>query len=111
MSKSIREIQQEHSEWVAKNFPDTREHHPLLGMVEEIGELSHAHLKAEQGIRGSAEKHIFDKKDALGDIVIYMLHYCEFQGFDLQSIIEETWEQVKKRDWTKNTHNGEVKDE
>lgn len=105
---TVREIQNQHKEWAERNFPMAEKHQPLLGMLEELGELSHAHLKKEQGIRGDAEKHIADQKDALGDILIFMLHYCNLHEFDLQTILDETWTKVKERDWTKNSHNGEV---
>ena len=34
-------------------------------MQEEVGELSHAHLKSEQGIRGSVDLHRLEKIDAV----------------------------------------------
>jgi len=74
----------------------------LLGAVEELGELAHAHLKQEQGIRGTAAEHEEKAKDAVADVVIFLSDYCSKRGFEFQAIIEKTWAEVKKRDWRKN---------
>jgi NTP pyrophosphatase (non-canonical NTP hydrolase) len=102
------QLQTEVAEWANRNFEANKSWHPLLGMMEELGELSHAYLKAEQGIRGTAAEHSAAKRDALGDIVIYMADYCSREGFSLQQIVEETWEIVRQRDWKKNPQKGMV---
>lgn len=102
---NLRELQQEASQWAKKNFPDAKPYQPLLGVAEEIGELCHAHLKAEQGIRNSTHE---DKVDAVADIVIFLLHYCTLNDIDIDSAVQETWAKVSKRDWTKNKVNGET---
>lgn len=81
-------------------------HRPLLGVSEEVGELCHAHLKAEQKIRGEELKHIEDKIDAIGDIIIYLLDYCEQQHINFEQAVQYTWEKVKQRDWKKNPESG-----
>lgn len=94
-------IQQKNLAWTRHNFPNAKPHQPLLGMVEEVGELSHAHLKMEQGIRGDREEHIAASRDAIGDILIFMLHYCNLRGWSLEDILIETAAHVHKRDWIK----------
>ncbi len=85
-------------EWVKHNFPTARPYQPLLGIMEEVGELCHEHLKAEQDIRNPSP----DKaRDAIGDIYIFLNHYCYLMGWSLDKIIVETWAEVKKRDWKK----------
>lgn len=63
--------------WIAHNFPDPKLDEPMdesvVGVIEEVGELAHAHLKAAQNIRGSNEKHIEDARDAIGDCTVYLL--------------------------------------
>lgn len=81
--------------------------HPLLGVVEEVGELAHAHLKREQGIRGTPEEHDAAKVDAIGDILVYLADYCERNGISLGFALIDTWEKVRKRDWSKNKETGE----
>ena len=92
-------IQMELKEWDKKNFGEQPSYRSLLGAFEEIGELAHAHLKEEQGIRESNYEE--DAKDAIGDTIIYLANYCNARGFNLQGIIEETWNQVKERDWVR----------
>lgn len=99
-------LQEEVTEWASRNFPNKQPHQPLLGIQEEVGELSHAHLKLEQGIRGTKEEHIAAKKDAVGDIVIYLADYCTQNNICFDSAVAEAWSQVKERDWIKNKQNG-----
>lgn len=67
----------ERDEWVARNFPplpgDIPGNDSILGCIEEVGELAHSYLKAKQGIRGTPEEHDAAGRDAIGDIVVYLL--------------------------------------
>lgn len=95
--------------WTTKNFgpPASRNKlHPVLGVAEEAGELCHAALKMDQGIRGTTEEHLEKMKDALGDIVIYMADVCNTYGFRLSDCIEETWEKVERRNWADDPKGG-----
>jgi NTP pyrophosphatase (non-canonical NTP hydrolase) len=109
---TLRQLQEEQKPWVAHNFPGGKPYRPLLGAVEEIGELCHAHLKDEQGIRGDADPVIRaaayrrDKIDAIGDILIYLADYCTANGIDMQDALERTWTAVKQRDWVCFPKNG-----
>jgi NTP pyrophosphatase (non-canonical NTP hydrolase) len=97
----ISRLQAEHKEWLEHNFPNQQGHDPLLGIMEEVGELSHAYLKNTQGIRGMV--HIAEARtlmaDALGDIFIYMLSFSNTNGFNLENCINKAWLTVKERDW------------
>ena len=99
---TIREIQEEHKAWVAHNFPGRTSIQPLLGIVEEAGELCHAVLKKMQGIR-TDEDHDAHERDAVGDISIFLLDYCSSRGWDFEQIMNETWRVVRQRDWRKST--------
>jgi hypothetical protein len=71
----------EHTQWERRNFPDSNMPDPIFGVMEELGELSHAHLKEAQSIRGTAEEHHMAAMDAIGDITIYLLgvmHHYRF---------------------------------
>lgn len=72
----------EHDEWVAHNFPDEVGDVAcsLIGMTEELGELARAHLKLNQGIRGSGDDHRLAAMDAIGDLTIYMLGVLSYLG-------------------------------
>lgn len=103
---TLRQLQAEQKQWVEHNFPGREDYYPLLGAVEELGELAHAHLKQRQGIRGTAEQHAAKAKDAVADVIIFLADYCTARGFDLQEAVEETWAQVKKREWRNDPTNG-----
>lgn len=102
----IRGLQRDIDTWSTINFPCRKPYWALLGLQEEVGELSHAHLKLEQGIRGTAAEHLAAKKDAVGDIFVYLADYCNKNGIDLQDAIEVTWAAVKCRDWASNPFSG-----
>lgn len=97
---ALQTLQNEIGPWALHNFGEQASYRPLLGVAEEVGELCHAHLKDEQGIR-TTEDHSEKKVDAVADIMIYLAHYCHLEGINLEQAISETWEIVKKRDWKK----------
>lgn len=95
----LEQIQAEVKKWTKENFPSASLWEPLLGMGEELGELYHAHLKWMQGIRGAPDSLAEEAKDALGDLLIFTMHYCNLRGWNLEEILIEVWSRVKKRDW------------
>ena len=77
--KTPQQIEEESSIWRSKNFPSNTtpffdSHEQLIGMTEEIGELWATENKENQA-------------DALGDLVIYMMGYCQRRGWSLASIV------------------------
>ncbi len=103
---SLKKLQQEQAVWGKKNFGEQSGYRMLLGITEEVGELAHAHLKAEQDIRTN-EDHFEAKRDAVADIVIYLAGYCNSEGINLEHTVYEVWDKVKLRDWKKNTETGD----
>lgn len=103
----LERLQLEVYRWSKKNFPNNQPYHPLLGAVEEIGELCHAHLKYEQGIREGVNTVMELKRDAVADTIIYLLDYCARSGIVLSDALEETWQKVSQRDWTNHPETGE----
>lgn len=76
---------EERNEWIAHNFPDQKSEpgfETTMGVVEEVGELAHCHLKELQGIRGTAEEHQANARDAIGDITVYL--FGVMHHFDLR---------------------------
>lgn len=76
MNMNWKILVEERNEWVAHNFPVVHVSPPgesLIGCIEEVGELAHAHLKGMQSIRGTADEHVINGKDAIGDLIIYLL--------------------------------------
>lgn len=119
-------LQQEQSAWSIHNFGGGKVRDPndaFLGVVEEngeladaiiamlavnssIGSLAHAILKGKQGIRGNPEEHEAKAKDSVGDLLVFLADLCTRKGWSMQEIIEETWGEVKQRDWVKFPKNG-----
>lgn len=67
---------EERNVWVEHNFPDRHIPDPgesIQGCIEELGELTHAVLKRAQSIRGTADEHIENARDAVGDLSVYLL--------------------------------------
>ena len=103
----LRKFQDEVHEWATRNFGENRDYkHPAMGVVEEVGELFHAFLKQEQGIRGTFEEHEAEALDAVGDIAVYLADLCALRGWNLAEICRKTWNHVKTRDWKKNARDG-----
>lgn len=101
----LRQLQEEIRIWTQHNFPDSPPWQPLLGIGEELGELNHAFLKRAQGVR-TGESHFDKMVDAVGDLVIFLGHFCSLNGISLSAAIENTWNEVKQRDWKKYPKNG-----
>ena len=103
---SLGDVQKSQKPWVKHNFGNRPSWMPLIGVMEELGELAHAFLKKAQGIRGTAKEHDLAIKDAVADIVIFLCDFCSSQGIDLEREVIETWAKVKTRDWKKNPKKG-----
>ena len=108
LSIQLRHLQREAKDWQTKNFKKQKPYQPLLGIVEEVGELAHAHLKQEQGIR-KGEDFLGQKVDAIGDVIVFLAHYCNLSGIDLENAVYYTWQEVKQRDWIRFPFNGRTK--
>jgi len=78
----------------------------LLGAVEEIGELAKAHIKQEQGIRGTPRDWEYKAQDAVADTIIYLMEYCSDRGWDIGYLVNKTVQEVTSRDWIKFPFNG-----
>lgn len=95
---NLKQFQREHAAWEQRNFGKQPAYRLLMGVVEELGELTHALLKQEQGIR--AHENLVEKeKDAIGDLVVFLTGYCTARGYDLEDVLASVWDQVKLRDW------------
>lgn len=101
MMSLLHRIQLEHLPWRVHNFPQHEAWHPLIGMQEELGELSHAFLKLTQNIR-TEEDHQAAMHDAVGDLMIYLIDFCNCTNIDVEVALARTWDKVKRRDWQAN---------
>jgi len=107
---NLRKIQDDLGRWQRKNFLDTGPEWLLLGAVEEMGELTHLVLKRRQGIREAKTKSKEELKllveDAVADIVIYLINFCNLEDIDFQGALQRTVEHILKRDWITDPENG-----
>jgi NTP pyrophosphatase (non-canonical NTP hydrolase) len=100
-------LQEQHARWLGRNFPDQEPWQALLGVTEELGEISHAYLKHVQGIRGVDHvKLMGDITDGVGDLVIFLSGFCTNMGIDFGAVVQSTWDQVSERDWVKRPTTG-----
>lgn len=79
---------------------------PTKKILFSLGSLSHAFLKKEQTIRVT-EKHNEVILENTREI-LSCLWSLKSRGKDFLTILNETWEVVSKRDWTKNKDNGQL---
>lgn len=68
-------IQDEQRDWSLRNFGEQSPSIPLLGMIEELGELSTADPA--------------DAIDAIGDTIIYLSDYCTRRGLSLYDVVQQ----------------------
>lgn len=109
----ITELQAVTADWRDHNFPPQQHSRPdisaafeqLAGMMEEMGELSHALLKQVQKIRTGENLRDLEM-DAIGDLMIYLCGYCDRRGLDLFDCINRAWNEVKDRDWIRYPETG-----
>lgn len=76
-------LQEEHKPWRVKNFPDSPPHQPMLGLVEEYGELIAA-INAHDLTGNAAEI-----EDAVGDIFVFAADFCSRHGLSLQDVYRQ----------------------
>jgi len=108
--KQIIEVQEEIKMWSYHNFGNRPSYQMILGMMEELGELSHHYIKREQKIRTN-EDHDEGIEDSLADLCIYLLDFCANENIDFELAFNKAWEQVKKRNWKSNSKDGMSVDE
>lgn len=100
----LREVQTQARGWRAYNFPEQTREQCLMGMVEEMGEISHALLKRDQRIRTA--DHSAAILDGCGDLIIFMMGLADHEGFDLLDAVNAVWAEVSQRDWVKYPEKG-----
>lgn len=100
-------LQSELHKWRLRNFPNADAIQQLLGVMEEVGELTHAVLKQMQEIRGNSKDHDEAILDAVGDIQIFLAGFCSFRGINMYKAYTDTANTVMKRDWLTDPEKGE----
>jgi NTP pyrophosphatase (non-canonical NTP hydrolase) len=108
---SLTSVQWNLKQWQERNFPKNSSDQMLKGMMEEFGELCHADLKQEQGIREGADGSNINALigDAWADITIYGMQYLSSRGINAEQALLAAYTEVLKRDWVKFPINGRTK--
>lgn len=77
-------------------------------MVVFLGRICHAHLKAEQRIRGTSGEHVATKVQSMAGVIQCARHALVNAGssLTLEDAVRATWSSVKQRDWKKAPSNG-----
>lgn len=75
---TLGDVQRENKPWREYNFPKSPNHQPLLGVIEEIGELSEALI--------AVPLDMAKVKDAFGDIGVYACDLCTRLHLDIQKM-------------------------
>ena len=101
------ELQAKLNVWLKHNFPNATTDQQLKGVMEELGELCHADLKYEQRIRDySSEKSVLEIEDAVGDLVICLINYCNKKNISFAECVRTAHNEIMSRDWQKNPKDG-----
>ena len=74
---NLKQLQSEHNEWAERNFGAHEAWQPLVGMIEELGELAEARRE------GNVPKIL----DAIGDVMIFMCDFCSCVSFDFDELV------------------------
>lgn len=78
-------MQAEAKEWTKRNFPNQPSYHPLLGMVEELGEFCEA-------------KNESDVQDALADFMIFTTNFCTHCSLSISALWQQRFTSLPSTD-------------
>lgn len=59
----------------------------LMKAVSELGELCDAQIKDDY----------LGQKDAVGDVLVCLIIYCEMSGYDIKDCLEQAYGEIKNR--------------
>jgi NTP pyrophosphatase (non-canonical NTP hydrolase) len=87
MIATFQELQAEQAPWAARNFGDVPAWQPLLGMIEEVGELFEVCTRVDE----EDERYEVDAKDAIADLIIFSVDFANRMDLVLPSPRSEEW--------------------
>ena len=73
-----------------KIIPNAKPHTQLLKAFSEMGELADAEIKG----------NIPDMKDAIGDVIVCLINYCELHDLDMIECLQGAYNEIKDRTGT-----------
>ena len=78
----------------------------FLHLLIIVGDISHAHLKLHQGIRGNGDELRVQLVIGIARLIRWLKGFCLNRKIDFEEAIETTWAHVEARDWQKFKRNG-----
>jgi hypothetical protein len=89
---SFEELQSNVIQWATdrKIIPNGTPSGQLMKAVSEMGELCDAHGKGD----------VYEIEDAIGDILVCLINYCELQDMDIVDCLAGAYDQIKDRKGT-----------
>lgn len=87
--------------WRKHNFPNEDASLKLNLLMEEVGELAKAYCKGTAKIKGTPEYWEQQEKDAVGDVILTLLTYCNLRGINAQDCVDIAWKEISLRDYQK----------
>lgn len=104
---SLDELQRQIGEWSQRNFEGNVSHltgqslyeiPSLLGVGEEVGEITSVVVKSHQGrFKGTAEEAEMKIKDGTADLMIFLCDFATRQNFSILEVLNNVWATVQKR--------------
>lgn len=85
VARALERLQTESAKWVERNFAPRPASHPMLGVVEELGELAEA-----QAATPGEEGYLDRVKDACADAVIFMVDLCNATGIKFREVYDSS---------------------
>jgi NTP pyrophosphatase (non-canonical NTP hydrolase) len=89
---NLRDLQAEIGTWHEAQFPNVDTTRIVLKLVEETGELAR---EWEQRLTGKSDERC--EQNEIADIAICLCALCAREGYDLETVIERKWTEVKQR--------------
>lgn len=101
MIDEISNFQKEVYDWVIENFPNMKSEDELIGISSEFGELCHHFRDRKNHVKGVTEYHDAEIKDAVGDMLLNLLCFCEMENINSYKCLLESWNLVRIRSYKK----------
>lgn len=100
----MHDLQARLKEWNETNFKSPADTVLATKLLEETGEAAHAILRLH--LRDQLSKSVNPKseaklRDALGDVIVVLMHLANNHGWSLLDVFQEVAEEVLARDYSK----------
>jgi NTP pyrophosphatase (non-canonical NTP hydrolase) len=98
--------------WHDHNFPIARPgkaERVILKIGEELGELNRAYINKFDGIKGTKAHWVNKACDAIGDIILATLVYCNEGGYSINECLTLSWDELRDEEKLRQVWDEELK--